>query len=66
MVNNKKQTLLKLPPDMRAKLEQTKPDIESAKTALQALKDLGQDTTDLEEKLKWADKAVDTLLNQFS
>ena len=58
--------LYKLPPETRAELESLVNDIDKAKHAIETLRKLGINTTDLEAKLTWAENVRETLLKEFS
>ncbi len=58
--------LVKLPAEAVQKIRDMQVDIDKAKRAIEALRDLGLVTKDLEDKLAWAEKARDVLLKQFS
>lgn len=58
--------LLKLPKAMADKLKAQEEDEKAARTALEALKSLGIDTKEMEEKLNWAERTRKTLLDKFS
>ncbi len=57
---------IKLPPEVAAELQKLKPRMEGMKRDLAALKELGIDTSAIEDKLAWADKATEILNKQFT
>jgi len=56
---------LKLSDEDRQRLLALSPGVEKARKALETMKSLGLDTTDLEDKLKWATEVRETLLSKF-
>lgn len=62
---NEKANVMTLPADVRTRLEASAPDLEKARNAINTIKKLGIDTTDLEEKLTWAENVRKTLLSEF-
>lgn len=58
--------IVKLPPDMKAQLQDIEGELKRAESAIQVLKDLGMDTRSIEEKLEWARHVRATLLKEFS
>lgn len=65
MAERPKRPVLRLPPEMRKDLETAREDVDRAKHAIEVLKKLGMDTTELEAKLEWAETARTTLLKEF-
>lgn len=57
--------VIKLTTEMKTRLEGTTPDIERAQHAIDVLKKIGMDTTELEDKLRWAKETKDILLREF-
>ncbi len=66
MVEKKLEPLFRLPAETTRKLVAQESDIEKARKALATMKELGMDTTDLEEKLNWAAKVRETLIKEFA
>lgn len=56
---------IKLTVEMKARLAGTEPDIERAQHAIDVLKKIGMDVTELEDKLRWAAETKDILLKEF-
>lgn len=65
MAKTDTQNLMKLPADIREKLEKLTPDIAEAESAVNALKKLGVDVRQIEDKLNWAIEVRETLLKEF-
>lgn len=59
-------SLLKLPPDIRKRLEQMDADLAEAKKAIEVLKKIGIDTRQMEERLTWSEDVRKILLTEFS
>lgn len=66
MVEEKLEPVLKLPAEMKERLETMKGDVRRARHGIKVMKELGVDTTEIEEKLEWADKVRATLLTEFT
>lgn len=62
---DKEANVMTLPADVRARLEKSAPDLERARNAINTIKKLGIDVSDLEEKIKWAETVRTTLLTEF-
>jgi len=58
--------VIKLTPKEKKTIEGYKEDIENTKIARDALKTLGMDTKDIDEKLAFAEAAREVLLKDFS
>lgn len=65
MAQAKPRAVIKLPAEVKTRLEDVKEDMERARHGIEVLKRLGMDTRELEEKLEWAEKARDTMLTEF-
>jgi len=57
---------IKVTPEVKARLEGTIEETAGIRKAIVSLKELGMDTTAIEEKLEWAEKARDILLRDFT
>lgn len=66
MVKENLAPIVKLPPDMKAQLQDIEGDLKRAESAIKVLKDLGMDTRAIEEKLEWAKHVRATLLKEFT
>lgn len=58
--------LVKLDEETRKHLEEMGSDIEKSEKDLEALEELGIDTSRLKERVEWAKKARDIVLNRLS
>lgn len=58
--------VLKLPPEMKVRLETMRSDVKRARHGIKVMKELGIDTVDIESKLDWADTVRKTLLKEFT
>ena len=57
--------VVKLSPEMKTKMTGAQEDIERTLHAIGVLKELGMDTTELEEKMAWVEKTREILLREF-
>lgn len=57
--------IVKLSPEHKAKMVGAQEDIERVVHAVGVLKELGMDTTELEEKMAWVKKTREILLREF-
>jgi len=58
--------VIKITPEIKARLEGTIEETIGIRKAIASLKELGLDTAAIEEKLEWAEKARDILLRDFT
>jgi hypothetical protein len=65
MPAKKEEPIFKLPPEMKARLDTASTDIEKAQKAIEIMKSLGMDTTEIQDKLNWAKTVRETLLKEF-
>lgn len=65
MAETVKSKSLKLPPDVRAKLASMEGDMEASKKAIESLRKLGMDVSELEDKITWAEETRKLLLTEF-
>ena len=65
MPEKKETEVLKLPPEMRTRLDGLRADIKKARHGVKVMKDMGMDVTDIESKLEWAEGVRSTLLKEF-
>jgi len=65
-MTEKRKPLVQLTDKQIADLKKVQIDVPQAKIELAALKRLGLDTTDLEEKLAWGEEVANTLLETFT
>lgn len=66
MAEEKLEPVLKLPANMKIRLETMRSDVKRARHGIKVMKELGIDTVDIEEKLDWADTVRKTLLKEFT
>lgn len=66
MATREKRQRVVLPPDIAERLKNLGPDFEESKRQMAALRKMGLDTRDLEEKLEWAETAQKVLLEDFT
>jgi len=66
MAQKKIVPVIELTPEMKKRLETSKVDIERAEASVKVLKDLGVDTKDMDEKIKWSKQVQETLLKEFA
>ena len=66
MAKQNDKPLIQLTPQMKKELEESGVAIKEAHKAIAALKSLGVDASDLEDKITWAETTRDTLLKEFS
>jgi hypothetical protein len=66
MAEEKAAPIVKLPPEVQARLGNLKKEIEGARRGIEALKNMGMDTRALEDRLEWAEGVRKTLLNEFT
>jgi len=57
---------IKVTPEVKARLESSIEETAKIRKAMDSLKELGMDTSAIEEKLAWAEKARDILLRDFT
>jgi len=57
--------VMTLPADVRKRLTESAPDLERARNAINTIKKLGIDVSELEDKIKWAETVRTTLLTEF-
>jgi len=65
MPAKKEEPIFKLPAEMKARLETTNTDIEKAQKAIEVMKSLGMDVSEMQDKLNWAKQVRETLLKEF-
>jgi len=65
MPAKKEEPIFKLPPEMKARLETASADIDKAQKAIEIMKSLGMDTTEIQDKLNWAKTVRETLIKEF-
>ena len=61
-----KPATFKLPEDVRTRLANLEEDVAKTKAAIETLKKIGIDVTEIEEKLKWAEETRQILLKEFA
>lgn len=66
MAQEKKKNRFIMPPEMTERLKSTTPDIEKAEHAIETLKGVGMDVSELEDKLDWIKNLKATLLREFT
>lgn len=66
MVEEKVESAVKLPPDMKKRLTDLQGDIAKAKRSIEVMKGLGMDVSALEEKLTWSENVSTTMLKEFT
>lgn len=66
MAEEKDVPVLKLPPEVKARLGNMEKDISGARKGIAALKHMGMETRALEDRLEWAEGVRRTLLKEFS
>ena len=66
MVEEKPEAVLTLPPEMRDRLTGLRSDVKKARHGIKVMKEMGMDTSMIEEKLDWAEKVRTTLLKEFT
>ena len=66
MARNPEAPVVKLPVEVKARLEIAERDVAAAKKGIEALKKMGMDVRALEEKLEWAEGVRKILLAEFS
>lgn len=66
MATNTKRQMIQLPADMARELRENQSQIDAAKQAIDALKRMGMDTSELESQIAWAEKTTKILLEEFS
>jgi len=65
MPEKKEREVLKIPPEMRARMENMRADIKKARYGIKVMKNMGMDVTDIESKLEWAENVRSTMLEEF-
>jgi len=65
MGKEKVREVLKLPTDMRTKMEGMERDIKKARHGVKVLREMGMDVVDIESKLDWAENVRTTMLKEF-
>lgn len=65
MPEKKEREVLKIPPEMRARMENMRADIKKARHGIKVMKNMGMDVTDIESKLEWAENVRSTMLEEF-
>jgi len=66
MAVKKEEPIFKLPKEMTDRMQQGSEDIAKAQKAIDVMKSIGMDVTELQEKLDWSKKVRETLLKEFS
>lgn len=66
MAEEKVAPVVKLPPEVKARLSTMERDINGARRGIAALKDMGMETRALEDRLEWAEGVRKTLLKEFA
>jgi hypothetical protein len=65
MVTKKDEPIFKLPAEMKSRLDTANTDIEKAQKAIDVMKSLGMDVTEMQDKLNWAKQVRTTLIKEF-
>jgi len=66
MPEKKLEPLFRLPAETTRRLTAQEDELAKARKALATMKELGMDTTELENKLEWAENVRKTLLREFA
>lgn len=66
MVEKKIDPVVKLPPEMKKRLEDSEDDLARAEHGIEVMAKLGMDTKELKEKLEWSKTVRATLLKEFT
>lgn len=66
MAEEREAPVVKLPAEVKVKLDKMSTEISGARRGIAALKHMGMETRALEDKLEWAEEVRKTLLKEFS
>ena len=66
MATPKREPLMALTPEMRARMEDSKTQEEKVRHGIEVLKNLGMDVTEIEEKLNWATRTRDIIMAELT
>ena len=65
MAGNRAREIIKLPSDTKRELEGLVPKMGAIQDAIKVMKELGMDTSQIENQLNWAEKTAKTMLSEF-
>lgn len=65
MAETVKPKAFQLPADARARLTAMESDLEASKKAIEVLRKLGMNVSELDEKITWAEETRNVLLREF-
>jgi len=66
MATQKREPLMALTPEMRARMVDSKTQEEKVRHGIEVLKELGMDVTEIEEKLNWATRTRDIIMAELT
>lgn len=66
MAEEKAAPIVKLPDEVKVRLNKMDTEVAAARRAIAALKKMGMETRALEDRLEWAEGVRKTLLSEFS